>query len=210
MFEPPVFKGCSRVDAFNFKVTYKRRIKRVRILILAILAVLLLPALAFGAGGHDSLGCTGCHGIHNAETGQLIFAVKPNKKAVDPKTKKAYTGITALCLGCHEDTGGMGIMPIKSMKSHPYGVKPNPKVAAVPASLLRNGKLECIGCHDPHPSNPNSKYLRVGGNMQNFCSLCHSSKSGKKVSGVKIFSSMNESGSKPATRPAAKKPAKKR
>ena len=186
----------------------------MRFSIIAILVVLLLPALAFAAGAHDSLSCTGCHGIHTAETGELIFAVKPNTKAVDPKTKKAYSGVTALCLGCHEDNGGMGIMPIKSMKSHPYGVAPNPKVAAVPGSLLRKGKLECIGCHDPHPSNPNHKYLRVGtkggSNMQDFCSLCHSSKSGKKVSTAKIFSSMSEGGSAPASKPSTKKPAGKR
>ena len=185
----------------------------MRYLIVAIMAVLILPAMAFGAGAHDSLSCTGCHGIHTAETGDLIFAVKPNTKAVDEKTKQPYSGVTALCLGCHEDNGGMGIMPIKSMKSHPYGVKPNPKVADVPDALLRSGKLECIGCHDPHPSNPNHKYLRVatkrGSEMQNFCSLCHSSKSGKKVSGAQIFSSMNEGGSSPAPRPAAAKPASK-
>jgi len=180
----------------------------VRFLIVSILVVLLLPALAFASGAHDSLSCTGCHGIHTAEAGELIFAVQPNTKVVNPRTKQAYSGVTALCLGCHEDNGGMGIMPIKSMKSHPYGVTPNPKVASVPASLLREGKLECIGCHDPHPSNPNHKYLRVdtkkGGEMQDFCSLCHSSKSGKKVSASNIFSSMNEGGSaQPASKPAA-------
>lgn len=183
----------------------------MRLFIVAILAVLLMPVIASAAGGHDSLGCTGCHGIHEAETGELIFAVKPNTKAVDPRTKKAYGGVTALCLGCHEDNGGLGIKPIKSMKSHPYGVKPNPRVAAVPSSLLRKGKLECIGCHDPHPSNPNHKYLRMatkgGSNMQDFCSLCHSSKSGKKVSASNVFSSMNEGAAKPASKPATRKPA---
>jgi predicted CXXCH cytochrome family protein len=108
------------------------------------------------------------------------------------------------CTGCHgihdAETGNL-------IFADPYGIKPNPKVAKVPSSLLRNGKLECIGCHDPHPSNPNKKYVRVGGNMQDFCSLCHSSKSGKKISTAKIFSSMNEGGSAPAKRPAGKKPA---
>lgn len=155
----------------------------------------LLPVLAFGAGKHDMLMCTGCHSIHDAK-GALIFAVDPNKTAVNPRTKKPYEGVTALCIGCHETTGGMGIAPVTGMKSHPYGMTPNPKVATVPESLMKNGQLECTGCHDPHPSNTNHKYLRVdtsgGSKMQNFCSLCHSSKSGIKIPEDKIFSSMDE------------------
>jgi predicted CXXCH cytochrome family protein len=69
-------------------------------------------------------------------------------------------------------------------------------VATVPDELLRDGKLECVGCHDPHPSNTNYKYLRVstsqGAAMGNFCNLCHSAKSGKESEGG-IFTSMDES-----------------
>ena len=157
--------------------------------------VLLAPASALAVGGHDGLSCTGCHSIHDAK-GSLIFAVLPNKNAVNPRTKEPFSGITALCLGCHETTGGMGILPVQGAKSHPYGIKPNTKVAAVPEVSLRDGKLECIGCHDPHPANPNYRYLRVdtqkGAKMQNFCSLCHSSKSGIKIPAEKVFSSMDE------------------
>ena len=35
----------------------------------------------------------------------------------------------------------MGILPVDGAKSHPFGIKPNPKVAGVPADLLRDGKL---------------------------------------------------------------------
>jgi hypothetical protein len=62
---------------------------------------LAVPAFAFAAGAHDGLNCVGCHGIHNAK-GDIIFAVEPNKKAVNPNTKQPSTGTTALCLGCHE------------------------------------------------------------------------------------------------------------
>jgi len=138
----------------------------------------------FGAGPHDSLSCTGCHGIHNAKTGELIFAVDPNKKLVNPTTKQVYTGTTALCLGCHasEADGGMGIAPVSPTHSHPFGVVPNPKLASVPAEALRDNKLECVGCHNPHPSNANYKYLRVdtagGSKMENFCAYCHSTEAG--------------------------------
>lgn len=182
--------------------------KKVVLVVIAVLA-LALPGLALASGGHDSLSCTGCHGIHTAK-GDIIFAVEPNTKAINPATNKPYTGITALCLGCHENNGGMGILPVMSKTSHPYGVVPNAKIAGVPDTLLRDGKLECVSCHDPHPSNPNHKYLRVdsrgGANMADFCTLCHSSKSGKKTPATAVFSSMDESKGgavAPAPAPAA-------
>lgn len=171
---------------------------------------LMLPAVALAAGGHDSLSCTGCHGIHTAKA-DIIFAVAPNKTAINPRLNGPDKGVTALCLGCHETTGGMGIKPVSGKTSHPWGIKPDPKIASVPSNALRDGKLECVGCHDPHPSNPNHRYLRVatkgGSQMVNFCSLCHSSKSGQKATGT-VFDSMDERKSGSAHKPAAA-PAKK-
>ena len=66
----------------------------------------------------------------------------------------------------------------------------------------------CVGCHDPHPSNANRKYLRVntsGGNMQKFCSLCHPSKSGKRTNPAEIFSSMGETVTRTAPKATKKK-----
>jgi predicted CXXCH cytochrome family protein len=174
----------------------------VRGLSLAVLAVLPLSALA--AGGHDAVGCVGCHSIHAAKD-QIIFAVSGNKQAVNPKTKQPYTGITALCLGCHEDSskGGQGYAPISGHMSHPYGLASvDPKVAKVPAELLRDGgRFECLGCHDPHPSNPYYKYLRVdtakGSNMDAFCAVCHPIKADAAASAnVAFFTSMDETGSR--------------
>ena len=40
-----------------------------------------------------------------------------------------------------------------------------------------SGEAGCGSCHDPHPSNPNFKYLRIGTNggrnMGAFCAYCH-------------------------------------
>lgn len=176
---------------------------------LIIVLSLFFVSTTYAAGKHEGLSCTGCHGIHDAK-GEIIFAVQPNTKAVNSRTKKPFDGVTALCLGCHEtaESGGMGIAPVSSRMSHPYGVVPNPKVASVPEALLRDKKLECVGCHDPHPSNPNYKYLRVdtnkGSDMMTFCAVCHSSKAGKKTTTVNIFTSMDErTSSAPAAKPAA-------
>ena len=160
-----------------------------------------VPAVVFAAGGHDMLACTGCHALHTAKEEKLIFAVEPNAKDVNPKTKQAYSGITALCLGCHEtpEKGGQGIKPISGHMSHPYGLSSvNDRVARVPGDLLRDGKFECISCHDPHPSNSNYKYLRVetdnGSKMEVFCAVCHPMKADSRSASAKpnIFSSMDE------------------
>jgi predicted CXXCH cytochrome family protein len=172
-------------------------------LLLAI--ALVSPAVALASGAHDSVGCAGCHSAHSAK-GDLISAVAPNKGAINPKTKQPYGGTTALCLGCHEESGkgGQGYAPVHSNISHPYGLASvNPKVAKVPAELLRDGgKFECLGCHDPHPSNPNYKYLRVdtgekGQNMDAFCAVCHPIKADAAVaSRAAFFTSMDETGTR--------------
>ncbi len=176
-------------------------------------AVAVLPLSALAAGGHDSVGCTGCHSIHAAK-GEVIFAVGPNKQAINPKTKQPYSGTTALCLGCHEDSakGGQGYAPISAHMSHPYGLATiDPKVAKVPAELLREGgRFECLGCHDPHPSNPNYKYLRVdtakGSKMDAFCAVCHPVKAEAQEK-VALFTSMDETGSRVMTAKASPAPA---
>lgn len=166
-------------------------------LFLLLAMVCFIPGLANAAGKHEGLNCTGCHGVHDAK-GQLIAAVEPNTKALNPVTNKPYSNVTAMCLSCHEtpEHGGMGILPVSSAMSHPYGVTPNPKVASVPAVFLRDGKLQCVGCHDPHPSNPNYKYLRVdtkgGREMSKFCAICHRSKADTGEIKIDVFNSMDE------------------
>lgn len=187
---------------------------KLRRLVLAVLA--LAPAAAFAAGGHDAVGCTGCHSLHAAK-GQIIFAVQPNTKYLNPKTKQAYTGTTALCLACHQDSdkGGQGFAPISQHISHPFGIdRVNPKVAKVPGELLRDGRFECIGCHDPHPSNPYYKYLRVdtngGKNVDKFCAACHAMKAEAGAAGaITFFNSMDETATPvaPAVSSAPKAPA---
>ena len=190
---------------------------------IALALVAVAPAAAFAAGGHDAVGCTGCHSIHAAK-GAIIFAVGPNKVDVNPKTKQPYTGTTALCLGCHEESnkGGQGYAPIHANMSHPYGVdKVNAKVAKVPAELLGDGgSFSCMGCHDPHPSNPYYKYLRVdtnkGAKMDAFCAACHPIKADDAAAAASksgFYTSMDETSNRVMKAPGAAKaaePAKKK
>ncbi|WP_457641104.1 cytochrome c3 family protein [Persephonella sp.] len=160
---------------------------------------LFMFTIARAAGPHEGLDCLGCHDPHYAKA-QKIFKVK-NDKYINPRTGKKAQGINALCLGCHNLTefGGTGVKPIFLHMTHPVGIKPNPKIAKVPQKLLRDGVLQCVSCHDPHPSNPNWKYLRVdtenGSKVGVFCMTCHPAKVDTKYYGVntiKVFTSMNE------------------
>lgn len=184
-------------------------------------ACFFAPAAALAAGGHDSVGCTGCHSIHAAK-GRLIFAVAPNTKYLNPKTNQPYGGSTALCLACHQESskGGQDYAPVSQHISHPFSAASvNPKVARVPAVLLREGgRFECISCHDPHPSNPNARYLRadVGTKrerLDRFCGVCHSTKADPSAQNAALFSSMDESAGRaappaqPAATPASPQPA---
>jgi predicted CXXCH cytochrome family protein len=187
-------------------------------LTLVLSLAVVTPLTALASGGHDSVGCVGCHSIHAAK-GDVIFAVAPNKSGLNPKTKQAFSGTTALCLGCHEDSGkgGQGYAPVHANLSHPYGLATiDPKIAKVPGELLRSGgRFECLGCHDPHPSNPNYKYLRVdtgakGQNMDGFCAVCHPIKADASAVATKaaLFTSNDETGNRVLkAAPAAARPA---
>ena len=168
-------------------------------LLLSVSFVLIGSGAAFAAGAHDGMQCTGCHNIHYSK-GSILFQVAPNNKAMPQGAEATSNTRSQFCLGCHAqpEKGGMGILPISAHTSHPFGRKVNPKVANVPAALLRDGKMDCVSCHDPHPSNPNYKYLRVdtngGQEMARFCGTCHASKVGGNLNraSLKIFDSMDE------------------
>lgn len=162
--------------------------------------------------GHIRVGCTTCHSIHLAKGAKGLFALDPNAKEVNPVTKKPFEGVSAICLGCHSEVekGGMGVLPVASAHSHPMGREFNKKVASVNGEFLRDGKLECVGCHDPHTSNPNWALLRVdtqqGKNMDVFCAMCHATKADpsslEAIKKVQLFTSMDET-KPPQARPSA-------
>jgi len=168
------------------------------------LALSLLPSIASAAGPHDGITCLGCHSPHFA-VDDKIFAVK-NEKMRNPLTRDSFDKLTAKnCLGCHElvEYGGAGIKPIHMHSTHPIGMVPNPKIADVPENLLKNGMLDCISCHEAHPSNKSFMYLRVdtgsnGENIQKLCAACHSSKADmdsigvKNADEIKIFTAMDQ------------------
>ncbi len=144
-------------------------------IVVAVLAMAVAAPAAFAYGPHDP-NCVECHSIHYAK-GRAILAVEPNTKEQNPATGKGASDDAALCLGCHNEDEG--IVPIHLATTHPVGMKP--RKVKVPADLLRkDGTLGCTSCHNPHPSNPNYKYLRgtvaKGSELGKFCAICHSDK----------------------------------
>jgi hypothetical protein len=167
---------------------------RVVLLVLAV----ALPSASFAVGGHEAVGCAGCHSTHTAR-GAALFAVPPNTTLLDPRTGKPNETISALCLSCHADRedGGGDIAPVSGHFNHPFSLaKVNPRLARVPAELLRGGRFECIGCHDPHPSNPNYRYLRIAvtrsPTFSELCSVCHPRKADRASPATSLFNSMDE------------------
>jgi hypothetical protein len=170
---------------------------------LATALALLAPLPALALGGHDKLGCVGCHAMH-AGKGEHLAALPPNAKMLDPRTNKPHQPVTQGCLACHADAaeGGKGYASIANHFGHPFSREAvNPRLARVPDELLRDGHFECISCHDPHPSNPNYRYLRLPGDkapsMTLFCGVCHPRKADPNSVAPQLFSSMDETAERP-------------
>ncbi len=155
---------------------------------LCALGAVMVSGMAFAFGPHDN-NCTDCHSLHYAK-GKAIIGVAP--KGEGEKSD------IPLCLGCHNKDEG--IMPILISSTHPVGAKP--AKVKVPSDLLRpDGTMGCSSCHDPHPSNPNYKYLqgdiKKAGELGKFCAMCHQEKVDMKE--FKAASASAESA--PATKP---------
>lgn len=173
----------------------------------ALIALLLVaPAAALAIGGHDKVGCTGCHSMH-ASRGAELYAVAPNRKALNPKTDRPHAPVTQFCLACHADPaeGGRGLGSVANHLGHPFSAETvNPRLAKVPPELLRDGRFECVACHDPHPSNPNFRYLRVAAtagkapSMSEFCTVCHPGKADPNRKPAQLFTSMDQEAPHPA------------
>lgn len=144
--------------------------KKVLLFVFITVAMVMINGKGYAYGPHDE-NCIECHSIHQAK-GEKLPAITPSQEKY--VTGEVVKGTDAFCLGCHNKN--IGIMPIELHKTHPVGI--TPKKAKVPtANLTANGLFVCTSCHDPHPSNPNYKYLVIdtkgGKELGKFCRYCH-------------------------------------
>jgi DmsE family decaheme c-type cytochrome len=110
--------------------------------------------------------CTTCHNrgehamwagsAHNSRNVTCTSCHSVHKPASEKGFLKASTQ-TAQCASCHSD---------KANKLDRSGHMP-----------VREGKMECTSCHNPHGSK-NTRLLRAGFNVNESCTSCHAEKRG--------------------------------
>ena len=154
--------------------------KFASVLVFTTFSVLLLTCAAWAQ--HDE-NCVACHSLHESKSDKMLMT-NDLDVSTNTHTNQPLDGVDSMCMGCHSGEGGT---EIAIMHTHPVGIAP--VKAKVPAEFLRDGKITCMGCHEPHPSNTNYKYLVVdtsdGENMFKFCGLCHGDKTQKVASAAK-------------------------
>jgi predicted CXXCH cytochrome family protein len=129
-----------------------------------------------------------CH-KNDPEEDPYEFVVKVDTSTTNPRTGKPFSGVSALCLGCHN---GDEAIAVDLEHSHPLGVAPDLSKVKVPKDALEfsgeEGKLSCGSCHDWHPDNENYRYLRWKAKgryyLSSFCSKCHADKANPEGKGA--------------------------
>ena len=149
--------------------------------------------------------CQPCHTPHNADT--TVTAAPLWNHEVTSATFTVYssatmnatpgrpTGLSALCLSCHDGTvaldsfggatgstsiSGNALVGIDLRNDHPVSVNLNTAVTngdtelQVPtgATQLFGGNVECASCHDAH-DNANGYFLRGSNVNSALCVDCH-------------------------------------
>ena len=69
--------------------------------------------------------------------------------------------VSELCIGCHPDR--------KAPEEHKVDIVPKMTVSALP--LDKEGRINCITCHDPHGKAGFEKMLRAP--QKDLCRMCH-------------------------------------
>jgi len=101
-----------------------------------------------GAHAAQDLKCTGCHAIHPEEGRGLTFA---GDRVEAPRALGSRQSLNAKCLQCHKKQEAQSSLPYH----HP----------------IREGKMTCLDCHDPHGGSAGNN-LNVA-NANQLCFQCH-------------------------------------
>jgi DmsE family decaheme c-type cytochrome len=158
---------------------------------------------AFKATPHaaSAKGCEGCHGDSKAHV-----AAGGGKGTMRNFKSLSAADASAVCLSCHENKGAQkhwtssahdtrGVSCISCHDPHPKGAVPAALLAKPQFELcttchlqkkaalmrsshmpMREGKMKCTSCHDPHGSPYPRQLLQVSVNQN--CYSCHAEKRG--------------------------------
>jgi len=130
--------------------------------------------------------CSGCHDFHSAEGPTLLFTA--SKEGIQTRSPDEIPdSISLFCLACHSDGGSMkdlfewqDLLGISLLDDHPIGVLYERETRGrsgyaisrgLPRDIpLREGKISCISCHEPH-SRREGSMLRTSEEI--LCRSCH-------------------------------------
>ncbi len=76
-----------------------KRVWQSMLMLLSLMVCFSSPA--WSVGPHEE--CDMCH--KDADEDPYEFAVKADTETINPHTKKPFTGVSALCMGCHNEDG---------------------------------------------------------------------------------------------------------
>lgn len=106
------------------------------------------------------ISCISCHKIHNADSPNLIIGLDDN------------------CMQCHNKDG---IAKTKMIGENSHPVNRVPKFKIKKEYKLKDGKIVCVTCHNPHDKGYDGKFLRK--NKLGLCTDCHDDK--KEINNTK-------------------------
>ncbi|TDB39764.1 MAG: hypothetical protein D9V44_02100 [Actinobacteria bacterium] len=112
------------------------------------------------------IGCVACHEPHASSNADLVRATL----RTESQTTITVTGEPGLCLGCHQDSGGIyaGASAAGAQKHSTVTSSTKALTSWPGASGTAAG---CDGCHEPHGTGSGPSYTRVSG--EQLCRTCH-------------------------------------
>ena len=112
------------------------------------------------------IACVACHEPHASSNADLVRA----KLRTESQTTATVTGEPGLCLGCHQDSGGVydGAKTAAAQK-HSTVTSSTKALTAWPGASGTAGG--CDGCHEPHGAASGPSYTRDSD--EELCRTCH-------------------------------------
>jgi predicted CXXCH cytochrome family protein len=154
------------------------------------------------SGAHPRQLCLPCHTPHIPRSSAPLLDDRPAATQPAPLYRDVGAELDStslLCLGCHDGviapatdarsdapraTHQLGSrkLDMGSLASHPVGVKypaADPRYNSIPAVTadgrvrLRDGRVQCTSCHDPHNTERHPKMLVKSNENGQLCLSCH-------------------------------------
>ncbi|MEW6321098.1 MAG: GSU2203 family decaheme c-type cytochrome [Acidobacteriota bacterium] len=122
-------------------------------------------AMEWASSAHAGadVACTACHRVHQSRQVvsaalQQVDGLRPVHTAAPAVRGSLVKAETELCLDCHREQRARLMLSSR----HP----------------VREGRMRCNSCHDPHGGQPGQAMLRTDERVNELCTSCHASKAG--------------------------------